>query len=305
LSGQEVNEYCYALRYQWRERIFTPLVTLWTFLAQVLEADSSCRKAVTRVLSYLSQTAGLDASHDPSAYSKARKRLPPELLPGLARMVGEKLAAKATPDLLWHGHRVKLVDGSSVAMWDSRRNQAAYPQPKGQKPGCGFPVARIVGIFDLLTGGVLEMADGPLSVGETILFHRLWETLRPGDVLVADRYYASYAEIALLRLRGVQVVFRLHQNRKSSFREGLRLGAQDRLLEWEKGPRPRWMSAAQFPHSPRARRCGWCAFDARLRAGAPSRSRLSRRSLSRGSIRPGTLPISTGSAGRLRRTWII
>jgi len=246
LSAQQVNEQCYALRYRWRERIFTPLVTLWTFLAQVLEADSSCRKAVTRVLSYLPQSAGLDASHDPSAYSKARKRLPHELVPRLARMVGEKLAAKTEPRRLWHGHRVKLLDGSSVALWDSRPNQAAYPQPEGQRPGCGFPVARLVCIFDLLTGAVLELAEGPLSVGETVLFHQLWETLRPGDVLVADRYYASYAEIALLRLRGVEIVFRLHQRRYCDFREGRRLGPQDRLLEWEKQAPGRWMSAAQF-----------------------------------------------------------
>ena len=147
LSEEEINEECLWLGHVWRERIFTPLVTLWTFLNQVLEIGSSCGEAVGRMLSYLSVTTGLDASHDPSAYSKARKRLPEDLAPRLTRRVAEKLASKVGAKHLWHGRRVKLVDGSSVALWDTPENQAAYPQPKGQSPGCGFPVARIVGLF--------------------------------------------------------------------------------------------------------------------------------------------------------------
>jgi IS4 transposase len=246
LSKDDVEEHCRLLEHMWRERIFTPLVTLWTFLWQVLDADGSCRQAVARTLGFLSATVGLDASHDPSAYCKARRRLPEALLPRLARSVAEKLIQQAERKHLWHGRQVKLVDGSSVAMWDSVQNAAAYPQPEGQKAGCGFPVARIVAVFDLVTGAVVDLAMAALSVSERALFHQLWDCLEAGQVLVGDRYYGSYADIALLRLRGVDVVFRLHQARKVDWRRGRRLGPDDRLVEWHKEARPKWMSPVQF-----------------------------------------------------------
>jgi len=246
VSEGEVNEECTFLRHVWRDRIFTPLVTLWTFLGQVLSADSSCREAVARALSFLSRTKGLDASHDPSAYSVARQRLPEELLPRLTRLVAGKLEDKVGPDELWHGHRVKLLDGSSVNIPDTPGNQAAYPQPTTQSPGCGLPTARIVGIFSLLTGALVDLAIDVLRVAETTLVRRIGGALHAGDVALADRGFCSYADIALLRRRGVDSVFRLHQSRKADFRKGTRLGRQDRRVEWQKGPRPRWMSRREF-----------------------------------------------------------
>jgi hypothetical protein len=251
VSEEEVNDECTFLRHVWRDRIFTPLVTLWTFLGQVLSADSSCREAVVRVLSFLSRTKGLDASHDPSAYNVARKRLPEELLPRLTRRVAEKLEDKVGPDELWHGHRVKLLDGSSVNMPDTPENQAAYPQHTTQSPGCGLPTARIVGIFSLLTGALVDFAIDSLHVAETTLFRRIGEAIEPGDVLVADRGFCSYADIARLLQRGVNTVFRLHSRRDADFRKGQRLGRSDRLLEWTRGPRLPWMSREEFDALPR------------------------------------------------------
>jgi len=246
VSEQEVNKECTFLQHVWRDRIFTPLVTLWTFLGQVLSADSSCREAVARALSFLSRTKGLDASHDPSAYNVARQRLPEELLPRLTRRVAGKLEDKVAPDALWHGHRVKLLDGSSVNMPDTPENQAAYPQHTTQSAGCGLPTARIVGIFSLLTGALVDLAIDALRVAETTLFRQIADVILPGEVALADRYFCSYADLALLRRRGVDSVFRLHQSRKVDFRKGTRLGRQDRLVEWDKGRRPPWMSRREF-----------------------------------------------------------
>ena len=243
---REVNEECKRLGHVWRKRIFTPLVTLWTFLAQVLSADSSCRKAVAQVLSFLSRTRGLDASHDPSAYGVARKRLPAQLLPRLTRTVASKLEENVEPDALWHGHCVKLLDGSSVSMPDTPANQAAYPQHTTQKAGCGFPTARVVAIFSLLTGALAHFAIDALSVAETTLFRRIADAIVAGEIALADRYICSYADIARLVRRGVQSVFRLHRQRKADFRRGKRLGRWDRLVEWKKERRPAWMSREEF-----------------------------------------------------------
>jgi len=250
ISQEEVNEECALLGHVWRKRIFTPLVTLWTFLGQVLSADPSCRAAVARALSFLSVTKGLDASHDPSAYGTARHRLPEELLPRLTRTVARKLEDKVAADDLWHGHHVKLLDGSSVSAPDTPANQAAYPQHTTQKPGCGFPTARIVGIFSLLTGALVDFAIDSLRVAETTLFRRISEAILAGEVALADRYFCSYADIARLRRRGVQTVFRLHAHRKADFRKGKRLGRSDRLVEWKKGARLPWMSREEFQALP-------------------------------------------------------
>ncbi|HUT32291.1 MAG TPA: IS4 family transposase [Planctomycetota bacterium] len=250
LRGEEVDEECRWLGHVWRERVFTPLVTLWTFLWQVLSVDGSCRDAVARVLTFLRVTRGLDASHDPSSYCTARQRLPRELLPRLTRRVADRLAAQAEPDPRWHGRRVTLVDGSSVQMPDTRALQEVYPQPSAQKPGCGFPVARLVGLFDLVTGAIRTLAMDALSAAETTLFRRLWGECEPGEILVGDGLFSGYADIALLRERGVDVVFGKHVRRKISFREGQRLGRHDRLQTWTKGPRPKWMSRSDYAALP-------------------------------------------------------
>lgn len=250
ISSQEVNDECRYLGYEWRSRIFTPLVTLWGFLGQVLNADPSCRQAVTRVLGYLSATSGLNASHDPSAYCRARKRLPENLLRRLVDLVAKKLAAKVPAKRLWHGHRVMLVDGSSAALWDTPENQKAYPQPSVQKPGCGFPVARIVGIFDMVTGALVDLAIGPLALAETTLFHMIWSCIKAGDIILGDRGYCSYAHMAVLLQRGSHSLFRLHAGRKVDFRRGKYLGRNDREVQWEKGARPKWLTPEEFDALP-------------------------------------------------------
>ena len=246
LSGQEVDEECRWLGHEWRKRVFTPLVTLWTFLSQVLSADGSCRDAVARVLTFLGRTTGLTASHDPSSYCTARKRLPMALLPRLTRRVAGKLAGKVQARQLWRGHRVWLVDGTSVQMPDTAANQAAYPQPSCQKPGCGFPVARVVALFDLITGAVWDAVLSSLSVGEVTLARRLWPRLEPGDIVVGDSQFCTYADIALLRAGGVHAVFRVHVARKVDLRKARRLGPGDWLVTWRKEVRPPRMPREVF-----------------------------------------------------------
>lgn len=132
-------------------------------------------------------------------------------------------------------------------------NQRAYPQPGGQRPGCGFPVARIVVVLSLATGAVLEAAIGRSKgkqTGENALFRGLHGCLERGDIVLADRYYCSYFEIAALAGRGVDVVMRLHQRRHADFRRGRRLGREDHLVEWHTPARPSWMDEATYAALP-------------------------------------------------------
>jgi hypothetical protein len=238
-----------------RDRIFTPMVTLAAFLGQVLSEDHSCQAAVDRLIAWRAARGLPPCSADTGGYCKARQRLPETLLPRLVRDTADRLGDAAPDGWLFHGRRVVLADGSSVSMPDTPANQRTYPQPRQQKPGCGFPVARVVVLIALATGCVLDAAlcgaRGKLT-GEHALLRGLHGRLRRGDILVADAYYSSYDEVMLLRRLGVDVVMRQTGNRRSDFRRGTRLGREDHLVEWHRSRNRRpWMTREEFASLPR------------------------------------------------------
>jgi len=238
---------------RFRERLFSPLVTVWVFLSQVLDPDHSCRAAVARFLAWRTCRGLAPCSADPGAYCKARGRLPEGVLTRLTRTTGCRVHDQAPAPWRWRGRPVKVVDGSTVSMPDTDANQRAFPQSPSQRPGIGFPIARMVVLFALAVGTVLDAALGRYQgkrTGETALFHSLHENLQSGDLLLADRYYGSYWELALARRRGADMVSRLHQRRRADFRRGQRLGRGDHVVCWPKPPRPEWMDKATYASLP-------------------------------------------------------
>src|SRR5262245_11007475 len=184
LPAEQVEQALREEHVSFYNRLFTPLVTLWVFLSQVLDPDGSCRAAVARFLAWRAARRLPPCSADPSAYCKARARLPEGLLARLARDTGRRLQDQAPPLWRWEGRTVKVVDGSTVSMPDTPANQAAYPQSRAQQPGLGFPLARLVVLFSLAVGTVLDAALGRYQgkqPGETALFHTLRDHLQPRD----------------------------------------------------------------------------------------------------------------------------
>ena len=233
--------------------IYTPLATLGLFLAQVLDPNGSCRQAVARLLAWRNAQGQPSCSANTGAYCKARQRLPEEGLHALTRHAGATLGNNALTRWLWKDRRVQIADGTTVNAPDTRDNQRQYPQTDGQKPGLGFPIIRLVVLFCLATGAVLEAALAPYQgkgTGELSLLRQLWHQLDNGDVLLGDRIYCSYFEIALLHRRGVDVVLHKHQSRKTDFRTGQRLGRHDHLIEWQKPLRPDWLDESDYRQLP-------------------------------------------------------
>lgn len=160
---------------------------------------------------------------------------------------------EAPQEWLWHGRRVLDVDGSTAAMPDTAENQAEYPQVPGQRRGCGFPILRFVVVFSLAVGTVPEAALGKYQgklTGENSLFRTVHDVLREEDVVLADRYFSGWFDIALLQARRVDSVVRKHQLRSTDFRTGKRLDPYDHLVVWTKPPRPEWMSQEQYDALP-------------------------------------------------------
>jgi hypothetical protein len=222
----------------WLDRIFSPLVTLWVFLGQVLSPDHSCRAAVARLNAHRAARGLRPCSPRTGAYCRARQRLPERFFAAAARAVGRALDVQAERGWLWHGRRVYLFDGTTVTMPDTPANQAAYPQVYNQKPGLGFPIARLGAITSLACGAVVSLGFcryAGKGQGEVSLLRRLWGALAPGDVLLADRLTANWATIQMLQGRGVEVVSRLNKaHRSADFRRGRRLGPGDHVVRWPK-----------------------------------------------------------------------
>jgi hypothetical protein len=233
-----------------RNRLFTPLVTLKTFLLQVLSADGSCQEAVGRMLGEQLQQGQCAHSANTGPYCKARQRLPRAPIEAAVSESGQRLHHDTPRAWDWRGYRTVLADGATAQMADTAANQHAFPQPGNQKPGLGFPMVRLVALISLGAGTVLDYALGPYQgqgSGELSLFARVLDRLTPGDVLLADCYYCTYAVVALLAERGVKVLMPLHGSRTGPGRHGTRRGAKDRYIEWPKpADKPVWMSAQAY-----------------------------------------------------------
>jgi hypothetical protein len=231
---------------------WTPALTLWAFLWQVLSPDQSCRQVVANVL--LSFALSHDAEDiDTGLYCRARAKLPTALFRRLALHVGRGLERVAPEDWLWKGRHVQLVDGSTSRLPDTEENQTAFPQPKTQKKGLGFPLIRWVVLIGLATAAIQGFAYGPYAgkeTGETALFRELLEQLQQGDIVLADRYYCSYFMVGLLRSNDIDIVARLHARRKYDFRRGERLGEGDHIVVWYRPARPEWMSEELYAVMP-------------------------------------------------------
>lgn len=236
LNSQTIDAAARAAGHRWRNCFWTPTTTVLTFLRQILHANCSCRYAVAMAVSPVMALSDdqAEVSADPSAYSQARQKLPQEVFDILNRQVVEQMDGQISSSSRWCGREVVVVDGSGASMPDNQELQKDFPQPGGQKPGCGFPVTRLVAVFCWASGILRELACDSLKVGELLLWRPLLKRLAPGTVVLGDTYFGSYFDLAMLQEHQLDGVFRLHQRRPANFHGGQRLGKRDHLLIWEK-----------------------------------------------------------------------
>jgi len=214
-----------------REQIYSVRRTFFGFLYQVLNPDCPCREVVRQIQSLFALLSRRPVSKATGAYCLARGRLPLDIL---ARLRCAVAAHAEKAGQRWQGFYVKVIDGTGISMPDTPKNQRAYPQSKEQKPGCGFPCMKLVAVFSLATGALLDYAKADKHQHELGLLHRLLDQFKPGDLALADRGFSCYTLLALLSLKKVPALFRLHQARSGDLRRGKRLGKHDRLLVWKK-----------------------------------------------------------------------
>lgn len=239
------------LKIKYKKRLFDPLITLWAFLSQVLDTDKSCHNAVSKIIAHLAESEVEVPSSDTSGYCQARARLPEKLLENLFNSSAQNLESKMTQEHLWCGRNVKVIDGSTVSMPDTVENQKEYPQPSSQKPGCGFPIAKIGVIFSLVTGAVVALCIDVLNTHDIKLARNLYSVLKPNDVLLGDRAFCAYADIFTIKKLDCDAVFRKHQSRPTIMRKGKIIGDCDKLVTWYKPKScPKGLSKDEFDALP-------------------------------------------------------
>lgn len=225
---------CRQLNHHWRQRCLDPVTTLRAFLMQVLHGNTAC--------DHLPHLIGKAFTGE--AYCLARSRLPLELFQRLLTAICGALRT-CRGGAGWHGHRVWLLDGSSCSMPDTEELQKAFGQPGGQKVGCGFPVAHLLALFDFGTGFLLRVCAAPMRTHDMSQVERVHGEMQPGDVLVGDRGFCSYAHLALLFQAGIYGLFRTHQRIIVSFQKGRPFDAPQSQLSdrnRRKGrPKSRWI----------------------------------------------------------------
>ena len=228
-----------------RDRIYTPLKTLFIFIKQVLNPDKSCKNAVAELVAEQLISDGKIVSTNTGSYSNARQRLPEQAIRELVKDTGKSPAKKALSSWKAFGRSLKGVDGSSVIMPDTKENQEIFPQQKGQKKGIGFPIARIVVVMSLTIGTVLDYAIGAFKgkgTGESSLLRNIFDCIEQDDILLGDRYYPGFFLMAEVLAKEADGIFRGQAQRYYDFRTGQSLGKKDHIVEWNKPQKPEWMT---------------------------------------------------------------
>lgn len=260
LSAETITQICCSLGHTWRKRVLDPVATVRVFLLQILHGNTACTA--------LSRLAGIGFSA--GAYCAARARLPLALFDMLLQRVCAALVGEIDETGRWRGHRTWHIDGSSFSMSDTPELQAHFGQPSAHAKGCGFPVAHMLALFHAGTGLLLRSLAAPLRTHDLRHAAVLHPEMAEGDILLADRGFASFAHLALLFLRKMHAVFRCHQKQIVSFRvnrrhtgprkpqKGLprsryvrRLSRWDQLVEYSKpATKPKWMEEAAWTTLP-------------------------------------------------------
>jgi hypothetical protein len=247
-----------------RDRLFSPVTTIWGFLSQVLSDDHSCRDAVARILAHRVASGLEPCSPNTASYCDARSRLPTAVLRTLARDTAQQLEQSLPEAWKWNGRNVFVADGSHVSMPDTPDNQAAYPQPVVQQEGIGFPLARIAVLLSLATGTCHDLASAPYAgkgTGETTLLRQMYGSLSPGDVVLADALFDNYFLVYELRERGIDIVTRAQAQRVGS--QVIESRPDGDIILWQRPNKPRGMTGEQYRKYPKSMLMRQVAVDAR------------------------------------------
>ena len=226
-----------------RQRIFSKANTFWGFFSQVLDAEGGCQEVVRRFQAFAATQKTTVPSSSTAAYCAARRKLETSSLERILSHTTAKLQQSNT-DACWLGHRVVVVDGTGLSTPDTPANQQVWPQPRSQKPGCGFPQLRLCACFCLHTGALLSHQIGSRKNHELPLLRKQWSTFKSGDIFLGDKGFCSYYDVSKFKDQGVNSVITLARRKPVTDSTAIKvLGKGDLLIHW---PKPVWSKRSSY-----------------------------------------------------------
>jgi len=265
LPAGVILDACQQASHVFRKRAFDPVVTIHLFVLQILHGNTA--------IVHLRHLVG--SAVNAAAYCRARMHVPLAVYESLLDYTATFAGAGGQPLCLLMRRlclpmpaavrRVLLVDGTSSLTPDTLSIRKLFKQPANLRPGCGYPMAKVLAVFDAASGFILRPIICSLFVHEASNVWRLHPLLQAGDLLIGDRAFCSYVHLAMLSATGVLGLFRVQQKQKVDFRRGRghggkgrtksrfirKLGPLDQWVEWFKpGQKPKWMSRGQFAALP-------------------------------------------------------
>ena len=136
---------------------------------------------------------------------------------------------------LWLGRVVYSVDGSSVQLMDTKKNQKVFPQPKTQKK-LWFPCNESHGASESQYCLWENFCTAHPDEQDAKTVSRVLNQFVKEGLLLADRAFCSYEILYRASSANMDVAMRLHQMRAKGFtlRQGKKIGKNERLVTWIK-----------------------------------------------------------------------
>jgi hypothetical protein len=228
-----------------RKRIYSRARTFWCWIWQILQGNTSCREVVRQVQALFALAGAGPVDEDTAGYCLARSKLSLAWLQKVFQ--GSPVLKAAACGRLLQGRPLRVSDGSGTRLADTPKNRQAYP-PNNPTPGTGFPYMRFTVLLCLASGAILARALGTLRTQETQHLPLFHEALRKDDILIADRAYGLFVMAALLQSWTVDLIARVStRNRRVDYRQAIKkLGLNDALFTWKKGPPSKLVSSEQW-----------------------------------------------------------
>jgi len=225
-SGAVFANFLVSQGIEYRSRALTPDVLLWSFINQILDGDHTCRAVIAKFKAEGKKTI----SSATGAYCQARSKLPENFFSGLAKLLGKTLD-EYCDEAVWKGFKIKLVDGSDLKMPVTEQNLSEYDRASNST---GLLKCRILGVFSLGHGGLVDLAIAPFKgkgTGEISLLRSLYDLFKKGDLLLMDRLFCTFYEMANFLEKEVEFVIRKNAKMKSDFRKGKKIGKCDHIIK--------------------------------------------------------------------------
>jgi IS4 transposase len=253
ILSREENQRIINSEKEFRARSYTPLKTLHMFIQQVMSSDKSCNNAVAGINVGRLITEKAPVCPNTGSYTKARKRLSESTIHKLVNSIGNSTINKAPSSWRIHGRDIKAFDGTILTLEDTKANNERYPKHSNKNLAVGYPQMRLLAVFSLITGGVvdyaLEATKGK-GTGEVTLLRSILECFNERDIAIGDALFCNFFLTHDLMEKKVDVIVPGHIQRHYDFNTGTILGENDHITQWKKPRRPEWMSKEAYKKYP-------------------------------------------------------